>query len=100
MPDGCVDLFVSSRGDVMIAGPPPLSTTCAQTKDACLSVDSILAVRDFLMAEKVFTATTPSQRVAALQNVLTGHLADTDPLIDTAVTRAIAMMRRHPDRPR
>jgi hypothetical protein len=33
------------------------------------------------MAEKVLTATTPSQRVAALQNVLTGHLADTDPLI-------------------
>jgi transcriptional regulator GlxA family with amidase domain len=36
--------------------------------------------------------------LAALQNVLTGHLADTDPLIDTAVTRAIGMMRRHPDR--
>jgi AraC-like DNA-binding protein len=125
MPDGCVDLFVSSRGDVMIAGPATtfydlrpdqgcvlaglrlrtgtatavLGRPVSEFTDQQVLLDSILGVRDFLMAEKVLAATTPSQRVAALQNVLTGYLADTDPLIDTAVTRAIGMMRRHPDRP-
>jgi methylphosphotriester-DNA--protein-cysteine methyltransferase len=123
MPDGCVDLFVSSRGDVMIAGAattfydlrrirmcspvfdcgqarlPPSWWPVSEFTDQQVLLDSILGVRDFLMAEKVLAATTPSQRVAALQNVLTGYLADTDPLIDTAVTRAIGMMRRHPDRP-
>jgi AraC-like DNA-binding protein len=125
MPDGCVDLFVSSRGDVMIAGPATtfydlrpdkgcvlaglrlrmgtatavLGRPVSEFIDQQVLLDSILGVRDFLMAEKVLAATTPSQRVAALQNVLTGYLADTDPLIDTAVARAIGMMRRHPDRP-
>jgi AraC-like DNA-binding protein len=125
MPDGCVDLFVSSRGEVMIAGPATtfydlrpdkgcvlaglrlrtgtatavLSRPVSEFTDKQVLLDSILGVHDFLMAEKVLAATTPSQRVAALQNVLTAYLADTDPLIDTAVTRAIGMMRRHPDRP-
>jgi AraC-like DNA-binding protein len=125
MPDGCVDLFVSSRGDVMIAGPATtyydlrpdkgcvlaglrlrpgmaaavLGRPVGEFTDQQVLLDSILGVRDFLMAEKVLAAATPGQRVAALQNVLTGYLADTDPLIDTAVTRAIGMMRRHPDRP-
>jgi hypothetical protein len=125
MPDGCVDLFVSSRGEVMIAGPATtfydlrpdkgcvlaglrlrtgmatavLARPVSEFTDQQVLLDSILGVHDFLMAEKVLAATTPSQRVAAPQNVLTGYLADTDALIDTAVTRAIGMMRRHPDRP-
>ena len=76
-----------------------LGRPVSEFTDQQVLLDSILGVRDFLIAEKVLAATTPSQRVAALQNVLTGYLADTDPLIDTAVTRAIGMMRRHPDRP-
>ena len=76
-----------------------LGQPVSEFTDQQVLVDSILGVRGFLMAEKVLAATTPSQRVAALQNVLTGYLADTDPLIDTAVTRAIGIMRRHTNQP-
>lgn len=62
-------------------------------------VDSIFGVHGCLMAEKVLAATTPSQRVMALQDVLTGYLADAEPSVDTAVTRAIGIMRRNPGRP-
>jgi len=64
-----------------------------------VDVDSIFGVHGCLMAEKVLAATTPSQRVMALQDVLTGYLADAEPSVDTAVTRAIGIMRRNPGRP-
>jgi hypothetical protein len=125
MPDGCVDLFISSRGDVMLAGPattfydlPPdkgcvltglrlrtgtatavLGRPVSEFTDQQVLLDSILGVRDFCMAEKVLAATTPSERVAALQRVVAGYLADREPSVDTAVTRAIGMTRRHPARP-
>jgi transcriptional regulator GlxA family with amidase domain len=67
--------------------------------DHQVHIDSIFGVRGHLMAEKVLAATTPSQGVPALQDVLTGYLADAEPLVDTAVTRAIRIMRRHPGRP-
>jgi hypothetical protein len=89
MPGGCVDLFVSSRGDVMIAGPATtfydlrlnkgcvlaglrlrtgtatavLGRPVSEFTDQQVLLYSILGVRDFLTAEKVLTATTPSQRV-------------------------------------
>ncbi|BBZ51565.1 helix-turn-helix transcriptional regulator [Mycobacterium heidelbergense] len=125
MPDGCVDLFVGSRGDVMIAGPAttfydlPPDTGCvlaglrlrpgaaaaligppaSEFTDRRVLLDSIFGVRGTLMAEMVLAATTPSQRVAALEDLLAGYLAGAEPLVDTAVTRAIGIMRRHPGRP-
>lgn len=125
MPDGCVDLFVGSRGDVMIAGPattfydlPPdkgcvlaglrlrpgaaaalIGPPASEFTDRRVLLDSIFGVRSTLMAEIVLAATTPSQRVAALEDLLTGYLAGAEPLVDTAVTRAIGIMRRHPGRP-
>jgi AraC-like DNA-binding protein len=98
--------------------------TCAQTKDACSPFfdcgrarlppssggrsASSPTNRSFSIRSSVSATSSwprrclpqrlPVSALAALQNVLTGHLADTDPLIDTAVTRAIGMMRRHPDR--
>jgi AraC-like DNA-binding protein len=125
MPDGCVDLFVSCHGDVMIAGPATTfydlradkecmfaglrlrpGTAAAvvgrpvnEFTDRQVPVDSLFGVRGHLMAEKAFAATTPSQRVAALQDVLIGHLIDSESLIDTAVTQAIGMLQRRPDPP-
>jgi len=125
MPDGCADLFVSSHGDVMIAGPATSFFDLRPDKECLFAglrlrpgtaaavvghpvndftdrqvpLDSVFGVRARLMAERVFATTTPSQCVAALQDMLTSYLADAEPLIDTAVTRAIAMLRRCPDRP-
>jgi len=125
MPDGCVDLFVSSQGEVMIAGPATTfydlhpDTECVlaglrlrpgaagavvgvpvnELTDRRVPVDSIFGVRGYLVAEKLFAATTPSQRVAALQSMLASYLADAEPLVDSAVIRAIGMLQQRPDRP-
>ncbi|MGE2815873.1 AraC family transcriptional regulator [Mycobacterium heidelbergense] len=125
IPDGCVDVFVGPRGDVTIAGPSTVFYDLAADEACVLAgirlrpgaatavlgrpvseftnqhviLDSVFGVRGNLIAEKVLAATTPSQRVAALQNVLTGYFSGADPLIDTEITGAIAMMRRHPGRP-
>jgi AraC-like DNA-binding protein len=124
MPDGCVDLFVSSQGEVMIAGPatgfydlrpdkqgvfagPRLRPGTAaavvgqpvnEFTDRQIPLDSVLGVRARLMAEKIFAAATPGQCVSDLQNMVTGYLADTEPVVDTAVTHAIWMLRRRPER--
>lgn len=47
----------------------------------------------------MLAATTPSQRVAALENVLAAYLADAEPSVDTVVTRAIEILQRNPGRP-
>ncbi|GAB1815290.1 helix-turn-helix transcriptional regulator [Mycobacterium sp. MUNTM1] len=125
MPDGCVDLFVNSRGEVMVAGPATtfydfypdgswvlagirlragaagavVGQPVSELTDRRASVDTILGARGHVMAETVLAATSPHQRVAALQDVLTGYLADTEPSVDTTITRAISMVRRYPDLP-
>jgi AraC-like DNA-binding protein len=125
MPDGCVDLFVSSQGEVMIAGPATTfydlraDTGCMFTglrlrpgvaaavlrqpvyelSDRLLPVDSVLGVASDLMTERVFVATTPVQRIAALQRMLTDHLATAEPVVDTAVMRAVTVLQRRPDWP-
>ncbi len=50
-------------------------------------------------AEKVFAATTPGQRVAALQQTVMEQLADSEPFVDTAVIGAIGMLQRRPHWP-
>jgi AraC-like DNA-binding protein len=125
LPDGCVDLFVSSLGDVMIAGPATgfydlrsdkecvyvglrlrpgaaaavLGRPVNEFTDSRVPLDSTLGVRAHIVAERVFATTSPSQCVAMLQKILTGYLADTEPLIDAAVVRAIRALQRRPDHP-
>jgi AraC-like DNA-binding protein len=120
IPDGCVDLFVSSRGEAMIAGPATTFYDLRADKDCWLAglrfrpgmaaaavgrpineftnrlvpIDSLFGVASDQMTEKVFAATTPSQRAAALQQMFTGYLADTEPLVDTAVIGAIGMLQQ------
>jgi AraC-like DNA-binding protein len=125
MPDGCADLFVSSRGDVMIAGPATtfydllpgkecmlaglrlrpgtaaavIGRPVSEFTDRLVPVDFVFGVAGDRMAEKVLAATTPGQRVAALQNMLIDYLADAEPSVDTAVTRSIGMLHRRPHWP-
>jgi len=125
IPDGCVDLFVSSQGEVMIAGPATTFYDLRADKDCVLAglrlrpgtaaavlgrpineftnrlvpSDSVFGVAGKRMTEKIFAATTPSQRVAALQRMLTGHLADTEPLVDTTVIGAIGLLLQRPHWP-
>ena len=125
MPDGCADLFVSSQGEVMIAGPATtfydlradkecmfaglrlrpgaaaavLGQPVNELSDRRLPVDSGFGVSSYLSADKVFAATTPMQRMAALQSMVTGYLAAAEPVVDTTVTRAVAILQQRPDRP-
>jgi len=125
IPDGCVDLFVSSRGAAMIAGPATTFYDLRAEKGCVLAglrfrpgtaaavlgrpvneftnrlvpIDSVFGIARDGTTEKVFAATTPSQRVAALQRVLTGYLADTEPLVDTAVIGAIGLLQQRPHWP-
>jgi AraC-like DNA-binding protein len=62
-------------------------------------IDSVFGIARDGTTEKVFAATTPSQRVAALQRVLTGYLADTEPLVDTAVIGTIGLLQQRPHWP-
>jgi AraC-like DNA-binding protein len=125
IPDGCVDVFVSSAGDVMIAGPAttfydlradqgcayvglrlrtgaaaavvgqPVNELC----DRQVPVDSVFGVGPHVLAETVLTAMTPARRVAALQRLLTDHWDHAEPMVDTAVTRAVGILPQRPDRP-
>ena len=61
--------------------------------DRVVPLDAAFGVAGDRVAEKVFGATTPGQRVAALQQLLTEHLAHTEPFVDTAVFRAIGMLQ-------
>ena len=120
-----MDAFVSSRGDVMIAGPATTFYDLHPNNDSVLTglrlrpgaaaavigrpvseftdrqvcIDSVFGVRGDVVAEKVLATTTLGRRVATLENFVTGHLAHTEPLVDAAVTGAIGILRRHPDRP-
>ncbi|MGA9678967.1 MAG: helix-turn-helix domain-containing protein [Mycobacterium sp.] len=122
IPDGCVDLFVSSRGQAMIAGPATtfydlradedgvlvglrlrpgaaaavLGRPVSEFTDRMVPLDAAFGVGG---AEKVFAATTPGQRVAALQQTVMEQLADSEPFVDTAVIGAIGMLQRRPHWP-
>ncbi len=125
IPDGCVDLFVSSRGQTMIAGPATtfydlhtdedgvlvglrlrpgaaaavFGRPISEFTDRVVPLDAVFGVAGGRVAEKVFDATTPGQRVAALLQTVTEHLADTEPFVDTAVIGAIGMLQRRPQWP-
>ena len=122
IPDGCVDVFVSSRGQALIAGPATTFYDLPAEKDGVLvglrlrpgAAAAVFGrpIREFTdcvvpldaafgarVAEKVFAATTPGQQVAALQQLLTERLAHTEPFVDTAVIRAIGMLQRRPHWP-
>jgi AraC-like DNA-binding protein len=125
IPDGCVDLFVSSRGHAMIAGPAtsfydlhtdgdgvlaglrlrPGSAAAvfgrpvSEFTDHVVPLAAVFGAGSGRMAEKVSTATTPGQRVAALQQMVLEYLADSEPFVDTVVIGAIGMLQRRPHWP-
>jgi AraC-like DNA-binding protein len=125
IPDGCVDLFVGSQGEVMIAGPATTFYDLRADKGSVLAglrfrpgtaaavvgrpigeftnrvvrIDSVFGVAGGRVTEKVFSATTPRQSVAALQQMLTGYLAASEPLVDTAVIGTIETLRQRPHWP-
>ena len=125
IPDGCVDVFVIAHGDVMIAGPADtfydlpadnhdvlvglrlrpgaaaavIGCPANQFRNMRVPLDSAFGVAGSRIVERLFGATTPSQRMSVLADLVADYFADADPVVDRPVARAVAVLRAQPDRP-
>ena len=123
MPDGCVDVFVTAQGDVMIAGPANtfydlpagdqdilaglrLRPGAAAAVIGCPAseftnlrrpLDSAFGVTGSRLADSVLGATTPRERIALLADRVAAYFAHTGPVVDRAVARAVRLLRAQPD---
>jgi AraC-like DNA-binding protein len=122
MPDGCVDVFVTADGVVTIAGPadtfydlpaadddvlaglrlrPGTAAAvfgCPASEFRCLRValDSAFGFAGSRIAESL-GAKTAGQRVALLAELVLDHFAETNPVLDRPVGRAVAVLRTQPE---
>jgi uncharacterized protein YllA (UPF0747 family) len=87
IPDGCVDIFATAEGELMIAGP---------AKTMWSSLDSAFGVVGSALSERL-VASTPHQRATLLAEAVADHFADTEPVIDRAVVQAVDVLRSRPD---
>jgi AraC-like DNA-binding protein len=125
MPDGCVDVFVTAQCDVMISGPANtfydlpagdqdvltglrlrpgaaaavIGCPASEFSDMRVPLDSVFGVAGSRMAESLLGATTPGRRMSLLADLVADYFADSDPVVDRPVARAIAVLRAQPDRP-
>lgn len=125
MPDGCVDVFVTADGGVMIAGPAHtyfdvpagdrdvlaglrLLPGAAAAVIGCPAsefinqrcpLDSVFGVAGSWIVDSVLGATTPRQRVARLEDALVTYFARINPVADRAVARAVSVLRLRPEQP-
>jgi AraC-like DNA-binding protein len=123
MPDGCVDVFVTADGVVMIAGPansffdmpagdhdvlaglrlrPGAATAligcpASEFTNLRLPLDSAFGVTGSRLADSVLSATTPRERMALLAAAVADYFAATAPVVDRAVARAVSLLRAQPD---
>jgi AraC-like DNA-binding protein len=122
MPDGCVDLFVTSEGSVMVSGP---ATTfydqCADTEEVLAGlrlrpgaaaavmgnpvselrdhrapIDSVFGISASGLAEDVLAANASRQRVALLEAMLARYFAKVEPAVDQSVAYTVEILRRRP----
>jgi AraC-like DNA-binding protein len=125
IPDGCADVFVTAQGNVMIAGPANtfydmpaggddvlaglrlrpgaaaavIGCPASEFRDKRVPLDSAFGVADSRIVESLLPATTPNQRISLLADLVAGYFAETDPVVDRPVARAVAALRAQPDQP-
>jgi AraC-like DNA-binding protein len=123
MPDGCVDVFVTADGVVMIAGPANtffdmpagdhdvlaglrlrpgaaaavIGCPASEFTNLRLPLDSAFGVTGSRLADSVLGATTPRERIALLANAVADYFARTEPVFDRSVARAVSLLRGQPD---
>ena len=124
IPDGCVDFFVTADGDVTIAGPANtfydlpandqdvlaglrlrpgaaaavIGCPASEFRNMRVPLDSAFGVAGSRIAESLLGATTPSQRMSLLTDLVADYFAGADPVVDRPVARAVAVLRTQPDR--
>ena len=125
IPDGCVDVYVTAQGKVMIAGSAStyfdvpagdcdvlaglrLRPGAAAAVIGCPAseftnqrhpFDSAFGGAGPRIADSLFGATTPRERIAILTDAVADHLAGSNPFIDRAVSSAVSVLRIQPYRP-
>ncbi|OHV04187.1 helix-turn-helix domain-containing protein [Mycobacterium talmoniae] len=125
LPDGCMDLFVTSDGEVLIAGPATtsyqlpagpggplaglrlrpgaaaavLGRPADEFRDDRVPLVSALGPAGRRIAETLCDTTSPEQRLTRLQSALATYFADAEPVVDRPVARAVQVLRRRPDQP-
>jgi len=119
MPDGCVDLFVSSGG-VVVSGPattfydhaphaqgmlvglrlrPGAAAAVtghpvSELKDNQVPVDSVFGISASGLAQDVLDANDSRQQVSLLQVALARYFAQREPVVDRPIAHAIEMLRQ------
>ena len=125
MPDGCVDVFVTGQGEVMIAGPANtfydlavsdrdvlaglrlrpgaaaavIGSPASEFANIRVPLDSVCGVSGSRLSENLLSAGSPGQRMSLLKDLVVGSFAAACPVIDRPVARAVGALRARPDTP-
>jgi AraC-like DNA-binding protein len=125
MPDGCVDLFVTAEGTLMVSGPATtfydpgegtqgvlaglrlrpgaaaavMGHPASELRDNQVPIDSVFGISTSGLVEKLLTTTTSAQRVAMLEAMLARYFVKVEPVVDQPVAHTIQMLRSRPARP-
>jgi len=125
MPDGCVDVFVTADGDVMISGPANtfydmpagnhdvlaglrlmpgaaaavIGSPASEFANMRVPLDSAFGIARHRVAENLLGAMTPTQRVSLLGDLVLDYFASAEPVLDHAVAQVVSMLRSQPNRP-
>jgi AraC-like DNA-binding protein len=125
MPDGCVDVFVTADGNVMISGPANtfydmptcnrdvlaglrlkpgaaaavIGSPASEFTNMRVPLDSAFGVAGHRMAETLSASETPTRRISLLGDLVVDYFATVEPVLDRPVTRAVSLLRTHPDSP-
>lgn len=125
MPDGCVDLFVSSAGVVTVSGPattfyehaahaqamlvglrlrPGAAAAVtghpvSELRDNQVQVDSLFGISASELAQDVLNANDFRRQVSLLQVAVVRYFAQTEPAVDRPVAHAIDILRQCPPQP-
>jgi AraC-like DNA-binding protein len=125
MPDGCVDLFVTSEGNVMVSGPATtfydqcaggegvlaglrlrpgaaaavMGHPVSDLRDDQVPIDSVFGISASGLAEDVLAANASRQRVALLEAMLARYFAEVEPMVDQPVAQTIQVLRSRPASP-
>jgi AraC-like DNA-binding protein len=125
MPDGCVDVFITTDGNVMISGPANtfydmptsnrdvlaglrlrpgvaaavIGSPASEFTDMRVPLDSAFGVAGRRMADHLLEAVTPTQRISLLGGLVLDYFATVEPALDRPVVRAVSVLRSDPDTP-
>jgi AraC-like DNA-binding protein len=125
MPDGCVDVFVTADGNVMISGPAitfydmptcdrdvlaglrlrpgaaaaVIGSPASEFTNMRVPLDSAFGVAGHRMAETLLEAETPTRRISLLGDLVVDYFATVEPVLDRPVARVVSLLRTHPDSP-